>query len=366
MKALILIMLVALPSAAGVPVDAAKKAIVKGTMWLDLAFNPDGGVGTDIDQPSDVGCTSIVGLALLSQGSTLKQGPHKNRLRRLRAFLLRHVAAMKKSGDIERQTGTQLHNDLGPLAHTALALLFLSQSTGAEPVFDAKDFSSNRSGPAVRKLARVLWKNRQKDGSWSDNCYYPVMATTVAWLSLRGAASIGVRIPISSSKTVKWIREEGMRKLASGYEDNGTYDYDEDYEEEEEEKELFSGDWGPQELVTGASIARVLHSARLGSSQEMALMLDGAFSTEAMGNSLFAQAGGEHFLAMFMISEILSQKGGTAWKGWNDMVRAGVISVQNKDGSWTGYQCITARTFTTAAALLILQAQYRYLPMSDI
>ena len=85
-----------------------------------------------------------------------------------------------------------------------------------------------------------------------------------------------------------------------------------------------------------------------------------------MGKTLFAQAGGEHFLAMFMISEILSQEGGTAWKGWNDMVRDGVVSVQNKDGSWTGYQCITAKTFTTAVALMILQAPYRYLPMSDI
>ena len=196
---------------------------------------------------------------------------------------------------------------------------------------------------------------RHDDGSWADG-YYPIMATTVAWLSLRGAASIGVPIPISSDKTVKWILEEGRRDLAS--------DYDE-YDEDDNQK-LLSGEWGHRELVSGASIARVLHSSNLGSTPEMALMLDGAFSTKSMGKTLFAQAGGEHFLAMFMISEILSQKGGTAWKGWNDMVREGVVSVQNKDGSWTGYQCITAKTFTTAAALLILQAQYRYLPMSDI
>jgi hypothetical protein len=270
----------------------------------------------------------------------------------MRAFLLRHVAAMKRNGDIERKSETQLHKDLGPLGHTALALLFLSQSTGAEPVFDAKDFSSNRSNPAVAKLVNAIRRGRSKDGSWGGDSYYPVMSTAVAWLSLRGAASIGFPISVSSKETVRWIREDGFGTLAAGYEDN--------------EDGGLLGQWGHHELVSGASIARVLHSAGMKSSQEMALMTTGIVSTGSMGNTLFAQAGGEHFLAMFMFSEMLSQEGGTAWDEWNDFVREGVVSVQNKDGSWTGYQCITAKTFTTAAALLILQAQYRYLPMSDI
>jgi len=39
--------------------------------------------------------------------------------------------------------------------------------------------------------------------------------------------------------------------------------------------------------------------------------------------------------------------------------------VQNGDGSWTAHYCITSRTFCTAAALLVLSAPNRMLPISQ-
>jgi hypothetical protein len=39
--------------------------------------------------------------------------------------------------------------------------------------------------------------------------------------------------------------------------------------------------------------------------------------------------------------------------------------VQNGDGSWTGHHCITSRTFCTAAAVLVLSAPNRMLPISQ-
>jgi hypothetical protein len=43
-----------------------------------------------------------------------------------------------------------------------------------------------------------------------------------------------------------------------------------------------------------------------------------------------------------------------------------VIRVQNRDGSWSGHHCITARSFCTSAALLTLLAPNLFLPISNL
>ena len=79
----------------------------------------------------------------------------------------------------------------------------------------------------------------------------------------------------------------------------------------------------------------------------------------------FIFAGGEEFLAFSLVTESLIQEPRDSWKPWYPTVRDKLIRVQNKDGSWSGHHCITARTFCTAAALMTLQAPNRCLPLSD-
>jgi len=59
------------------------------------------------------------------------------------------------------------------------------------------------------------------------------------------------------------------------------------------------------------------------------------------------------------------QKGGDDWAAWYPSLRDKIVGVQNSDGSWTGHHCITSRTFCTAAAILVLTAPNRYLPISQ-
>ncbi len=80
----------------------------------------------------------------------------------------------------------------------------------------------------------------------------------------------------------------------------------------------------------------------------------------------FAQAGGEEYLAFHLITETLLQRGGDDWRAWYPVVRDKIVGVQNDDGSWSGAHCITSRTFCTSAALLVLQAPHRFLPLSQI
>ena len=82
-------------------------------------------------------------------------------------------------------------------------------------------------------------------------------------------------------------------------------------------------------------------------------------------NTPFSNAGGEEYLAFHLMTETMLQKGGEDWKKWFPVCRDKMIGVQNHDGSWTGRHCITSRTFCTAAAVLVLNAPNRYLPISQ-
>ncbi|WP_435007825.1 hypothetical protein P12x_005090 [Tundrisphaera lichenicola] len=68
----------------------------------------------------------------------------------------------------------------------------------------------------------------------------------------------------------------------------------------------------------------------------------------------FGSNGGEEFLSYMNIGESLVQKGGPAWKKWDDAITANLNRIQNDDGSWTGHHCITGRSFCTSTALLVL------------
>ena len=46
---------------------ASKKSMASGNGWMKKTFNRDQGCGIDIGTPSDISCTAMVGLALMSQ-----------------------------------------------------------------------------------------------------------------------------------------------------------------------------------------------------------------------------------------------------------------------------------------------------------
>ena len=45
--------------------EKSERSVRKGTDWLMKTMHRDGGCGVDIGQPSDIGCTAMVGLALM-------------------------------------------------------------------------------------------------------------------------------------------------------------------------------------------------------------------------------------------------------------------------------------------------------------
>ena len=58
----------------------SRQAITRGLAWLDRAKMARGGYRVDIGQAEDIGCTAMVGLAMLADGSTPTKGPNKRKL----------------------------------------------------------------------------------------------------------------------------------------------------------------------------------------------------------------------------------------------------------------------------------------------
>ncbi|HLH29024.1 MAG TPA: hypothetical protein VKW77_08905, partial [Acidimicrobiales bacterium] len=73
--------------------------------------------------------------------------------------------------------------------------------------------------------------------------------------------------------------------------------------------------------------------------------------------------GGEEFLSYMTIAEGLAVRDDDAWRRWDAGMTGDLYLSQNADGSWSGYHCITGRTFSTAAALLTLMADRTPVPV---
>ena len=310
---------------------ASQQAIERGTHWLLQTMHRDGGCGTDIDQPSDIGCTAMVGLVLLSQGNTPTQGPHSREVKQILTYILKAVSAMP-SDDITPELNTQLQNKIGRHAHSFFAALFLSQAVG-------EDWDSDQVRRGLHKLAICISRAQQADGAWGNQSWAPMLGTVMGWVSLRGSASAGFRVEASASKTAVAI----VRQMS---------------------QQLPSGSW-MHDLYKNATGIRVLYAMGKQDDDIARRAFQAVLDLVGKDNTAFAQAGGEEYLAFHLITECMLQAGGEDWRRWYPLVRDRVINVQNRDGSWTGHHCITSRTFCTAAALLVLQAPNRFLPISQ-
>lgn len=310
----------------------SERSVRRGVEWLLKTINRDGSCGVDVGQPDDIGCTAMVGLALMAQGNTPMEGPRSAELRQLRAYMLRQVETMP-SEDITNATGTQLQNKIGRHAHSFFAALFLSQLLG----------EGNNPEPVRRALRRVcdaIVKSQTADGDWGNQSWAPTLGTVMGWVSLRAADFAGMKVEGAPQKTadhlIKQMKQAGAQQRG----------------------------W-MHELYKNATGIRVLYAMQMEDEAVATKAFENVLKFVSTDNTPFSQAGGEEFLAFHLITETMLQKGGEDWDKWFPVVRDKIIDVQNRDGSWTGHHCITSRTFCTAAAILVLTAPYRYLPISQ-
>ncbi len=315
--------------------EASRTAIKKGTAWLIKAINSDGGAGLDIGANSDVACTGVVGVALLSQGQTCLEGEHRNRQKRLGEFLLNRVEKMNRNGSLQNST-SQIEGDLGPYATHFFATICLSQMMG-------ESMNVERYRRAVSRLEKYISSNQKKDGSWGSNAWAPLLATACGWVALRASNFAGISVSGSSKKAGDYLIRN-MPQIGRTW---------------------GSGSWYHRLYGTAAGL-RVLYAQNRDGEEKAKTALGDILALVEANNRAFGGAGGEEYLTFHYMTEMLMQMGGDNWVRWYPTIRDKLIDVQNKDGSWTGHHCITSRTFSTACALMSLSAPNRFLPISQV
>ena len=314
----------------------SKKAIVRGNKWMLKALNKDGGAGTDIGTQSEAACTSVVGIAFLSQGNTPTEGTYSRQQKKIEKFLLRAANRLRDTGQLQTVRSV-IEGDLGPYAPAFFTTLYLSQVMG-----ESKHVKPTKS--AVQFLANYISTGQLEDGSWgTDNAWAPLLATACGWLSLRAANFAGVKVHGSSEAAGKFLIRR-MPRLGTNW---------------------GSGSWYHR-LYGTASGLRVLYSLEKENEEKARTALGDIMKLVESSNKAFGGAGGEEYLTFHLMTEMLMQEGGERWQTWYETVRDKLLEVQNKDGSWTGHHCITSRTFSTACAMMTLTAPNRYLPISQV
>jgi len=313
--------------------EASIKSTDKGFKWLMKAMNRDGGFGVDVGAQSELGLTALVGLSMLSEGSTPREGEHARALRKIRSYVIKEV---KNGGmrQLAQMNSTQLQRKIGSEAHTFFAALFLSQVIGLDDRFDDEPVRK-----ALQRAVQEVVAAQQKDGSWGHGSWAPMLGTVMGWECLRGSHLAGFRVKASSDKVSEKLVQDMKAQMGK------------------------SRGW-MHDLYKHATGIRVLYS--MGMEDEP--IAKSAFEKVLKlvpTNQPLSSAGGEEYLAFHLITETMLQAGGKKWEAWYPTVRDKIVKVQNADGSWTGHHCITSRTFCTAAAILTLQSPNRYLPISQ-
>lgn len=310
----------------------SQRAVQKGMDWLRKVVNPDGGYGVDVSQPSDIGCSCMVGLAMMADGVTPLEGERQRDLRNIRSYILKIVDNMP-SDDVTSQQGSQLQNKIGRNAHTFFTALFLSQVMGegtqTEPV-----------KAALQNVVNTIVKTQTSKGDWGSQSWAPVLGTVMGWVSLRAANTVGITVGGAPEKTAEFLLKSMKQNLGNNQ------------------------GW-MHELYKNATGIRVLYSMQMEDEPIAKKAFEKVKKLVNGDNTPFSQAGGEEYLAFHLITETMLKRGGEDWNSWFPVVRDKIIKVQNRDGSWTGHHCITSRTFCTAAAILVLTSPYRYLPISQ-
>ena len=165
---------------------ASEKAVKKATEFIKKTQNRDGSCGVDVNQQPDIGCTSMCGLALLSQGTTPIEGRHCKELKAMRDYVLKRTKTMP-SDDITTETGTQLQRKIGRHAHSFFAALFLSQIVGEAPNPEATNVG-------LKKVVAAIVKAQTANGDWGSSSWAPTLGTVMGWVSLRASDFVGMKV----------------------------------------------------------------------------------------------------------------------------------------------------------------------------
>ncbi len=350
-----------------------------GLDWIVRAQSDNGGWGAgsharqDITDPhavpTDPATTSMVAMALLRNGHTLKKGMYSPQLRQAVEHLLREVErAPQNSSTITDQRGTQIQVKLGANIDVILTAQFFSN------LLDDQSLDSqlkNRVKRALNVCVSKIQSTQDDDGSFQGSGWAGVLQSSFATNALEAAQAKGIDV---DDKVLQRSRnfqknnldaESGDVKTEMGagvvlYSVSGSTRAS--AKEARRVTEAFEKAKKDGILSENAPVNEA-NLQKIGFDEDEAKMYNNAFNVYKAGKaqsqdervmSGFGSNGGEEFLSYLQTGESMIINKDNDWKKWYDNVSGRLLQIQNDDGSWSGHHCITSPVFCTATCLLIL------------
>lgn len=356
-------------------VDACVK---KGLEWIGKAQGNDGGwgAGSHYNQevrdphavPSDPATTSLVAMSLLRTDNTLDKGDYSKNLKKATEFLLKAVEECPDNQPyITTLAHTQPQTKLGRNIDVILTAQFFTNMLRYDISYTE---IKKRIEKALDRCVARIQKGQDKDGSWRDGGWAPVLQSALANNALESADDVGRKVDKEvlkksrdyqnsnfDTKTNAAVTDKAAGVMlyglssttrASAKESRRAQDLVEKAKKEGKIKDNKVTEENLQEAGISALEAKQLMTA---------YSINQAAKAQSVREDVmagFGNNGGEEFMSFLMTGESMLMQGGDNWKKWYDMMSGKLLNIQNKDGSWNGHHCITSPVFCTATCLLIL------------
>lgn len=298
-----------------VPNADLDRMYVRGLSFLAKAQKPDG-TWADPAYGSEPAVVALTVAAMLAHGDDPNTGPYAAPIRRGLNYILTQVN--KETGYIGR---TMYNHGFGTLA--------LAEAYGV--------VNDPRIGPALERAVKLILSSQSRNpfGAWRYSPESTDADTTVTgaqMVALFAARNAGIAVPEAAI-------QQGVKFLLSCQTGEGGIGY--------------TSNSGPN----GARTAIMCTVLALAKEKNSAAFKAGFnFLQRAPPEPQY-----QHYY-LYYASQAYFHASPEAWRTWN---RANIQTLkrdQNSDGSWSGS---FGTTFTTAASLLSMALNYRYLPIYE-
>ncbi len=352
-----------------------------GLTWLAKAQLDNGGYGAGshsrqgVMNPhavnADPATTSMVAMAILRSGSTLKTGPYKTQLNKALEFLLNQVESVSKDDTfITSEKGTQIQSKLGQNIDAVLTAQFFSNMLRESLDEQTKRRISKCLDICVDKIQKATGSDGRVAGAgWAG-----VLQSGLATSALESAQSVGAtldEVVVTSQKN--YLKGNYDEKSASVKTTDGAgiilYSVSNSArgsaKDARKARELINKAKKEGKLKENDKV-NVKNLQQIGVTEAEAIAYTSSYNVynaskeKAQQNEVmtgFGNNGGEEFLSFLQTGESMVVNDDDDWKTWYDDVSGRLMKIQNADGSWNGHHCITSPVFCTATSLLILSIE---------
>jgi ribosomal protein L17 len=228
----------------------------------------------------------------------------------------------------------------------------------------------NRIEKALDKCVGRIQRTQDKDGSWKDGGWAPVLQSALANNALESADDIGRKVDTSvMSRSRKYqngnfdvttnaaVTDKAAGIMLYGLSSTTRASAKKSMKAQEVVVTAYKKGKVKNDKVTEQNLRDAGVDAVEAKELVTAYSINEASRAQAVKPEVmagFGNNGGEEFMSFLMTGESMLMQGGNEWKKWYDMMSGKLVNIQNNDGSWNGHHCITSPVFCTATCLLIL------------